>query len=101
LSSISFAVSPLQVGKLEQDIIFGEANSTEMLAFFTANTNLSPEVKVTTFIFSKPASWNLSSIGWLSDSTPSSCPKLHALEHIETKMASVYTRHPVHLSHDR
>lgn len=40
----------LMVGKLEQDIIFGEANSTEMLAFFTANTNLSPEVKVRLFM---------------------------------------------------
>lgn len=40
----------LTVGKLEQDIIFGDANSTDMLAFFTANPNLAAEDKVRLFM---------------------------------------------------
>jgi hypothetical protein len=34
------------VGKLEQDVVFGEVTSKHILEFFTAYPDLSPEAKV-------------------------------------------------------
>lgn len=34
-----------EVGKLEQDVVFGEATSKHILEFFTTSPDLSPEAK--------------------------------------------------------
>lgn len=45
-SCLIYPVTIVQVGKLEQDIVFGESTSAEMLQFFTSFPDLDAEDKV-------------------------------------------------------